>query len=514
MNESGLNLKRICSKLPYLLLGIILVVVISKKINYHVDEVYSYGLANHKADGEKNMTIKNGIKYVPANKPWMDYVTVSKDNKFNYKSVWDNQGVDTHPPLYYAVLHTICSFFPESFSVWYAGIINIFFSLVSMFMLRKILRLYFENSGGVLTVASFMFALSPAFVNMATFMRMYVMASCVVLGFTYYFICSIQKKSIGTYVGIVIMTILGTLTHYYCMFYIVCCSVVYGCFLIFNKRWRDFIKYGFSMLVSALLSIAIFPKIIHHLFEGNRGKQALNNASGMEVFLKNIMPMMTRLCREFVGHYCVAILVLLGVALFLVKQRKNIRIPNEVRIIFVSLLLYFIVVAAMAPYSNTRYYYPVYGNLFFVVVFVITKIILSNREVYFWICSIGLCMIVFFAWKNVVWDYLYSDDIVSLEWAQQYFGKDCLIVHSSRFKLYACMEEVKYYKSSYFVNHKNLTTLLEEDSLGGEDFVLIICGIDNIEGALEEVKTLYHNYECISQNQAQNHVSYYFKYNN
>ncbi len=56
-----------------------------------------------------------------------NYFAVKKNERFDYRKVWKNQKNDVHPPIYYILLHTICSFFPGKFSWWYAGSINIFF---------------------------------------------------------------------------------------------------------------------------------------------------------------------------------------------------------------------------------------------------------------------------------------------------------------------------------------------------------------------------------------------------
>ena len=171
----------------YILFAVLLFCAINKKMNFHVDEIYSYGLANHTADGEKNMSIENGIKYIPADFPWQQYTTVSYDNRFNYKSVFENQKVDTHPPLYYCALHTICSFFPERFSKWYAGIVNIFFMLLSLMAYRKILDMYF-NSIFSKNILSVIFVITPAFINETMFLRMYPMTMYIVLMTMYAFV--------------------------------------------------------------------------------------------------------------------------------------------------------------------------------------------------------------------------------------------------------------------------------------------------------------------------------------
>ena len=48
-----------------------------------------------------------------------DYLTVNKGEEFKLGSVIYNQTHDSHPPLFYLVLHLISSFFPGEFSKWF-----------------------------------------------------------------------------------------------------------------------------------------------------------------------------------------------------------------------------------------------------------------------------------------------------------------------------------------------------------------------------------------------------------
>ena len=114
--------KRIC---VYIIFIIISIIVLNSKKNYHVDELYSYSLANH--DGDLNIEIEDGKEYEPADSPFISHLTLSPKNILNYEMVWENQIRDVHPPLYYCLVHFVSSFTPNYFTKWTAGIINIIF---------------------------------------------------------------------------------------------------------------------------------------------------------------------------------------------------------------------------------------------------------------------------------------------------------------------------------------------------------------------------------------------------
>ena len=106
--------------------------VFNSKKTFHTDEMWSYGLAN--SDGRpflfmqprialshhQGQRMYNFDEWVDGSY-YKDYLVVKENERFRYDTVIYNQTLDMHPPLYYSILHTICSFFPEQFS-WYFGL--------------------------------------------------------------------------------------------------------------------------------------------------------------------------------------------------------------------------------------------------------------------------------------------------------------------------------------------------------------------------------------------------------
>ena len=131
-----INRKRVYDLLIYLLFIVLMVLTIKNKDNLYVDELGNYGMANNV--GGTSIVIEDGKTYYPSAIPWMEYMTVDAEHRFDYKNVWKNQAEDVHPPLSYMFLHTICSIFPGIFSIWSAAVINIVFALGTLFFLRKI----------------------------------------------------------------------------------------------------------------------------------------------------------------------------------------------------------------------------------------------------------------------------------------------------------------------------------------------------------------------------------------
>ena len=159
-------------------------------------------------------------------------MTVSKEHRFDYKNVWINQSHDVHPPLYYAILHTICSFFPEKFSVWYAGIINIIFAMLSLFLIRKLMT-FLTNNKIIVFVTSIGFVLCSGVISNVSFLRMYVMTMFWILLILYMFLIILRSGvSKRNLFQLSLVIVFSALTHYYCIVFAVLISCVYGIILL------------------------------------------------------------------------------------------------------------------------------------------------------------------------------------------------------------------------------------------------------------------------------------------
>ena len=101
------------------------------KKGFFVDELWGAGLANsyfHPSVCVPN--VFNTNTYFPGSY-FYNYLTVVPDEGFSIASVWFNQSMDSHPPLYFLLYHTLSCFKPGSFSKWTGIIINLFFFICS-----------------------------------------------------------------------------------------------------------------------------------------------------------------------------------------------------------------------------------------------------------------------------------------------------------------------------------------------------------------------------------------------
>lgn len=249
-----------------------------KKKDYHSDELFSYGLANSYYQPFINANDHEGIEQINNHK-WLsgevinDYLSVEKEHRFAYDSVYYNNSKDVHPPFYYMVLHTICSFFPEIFTEWFGFGLNLVLFLLSQILIYLIMRKITKSS--VLSLAAVvLYGFNQGGIDTYIFVRMYAMCTFFLLLCIYLHIRLFygEGNKYKLFILLAFTTFLGGMTHYY---YLIAAGVISACFCIWyltKKQYRFLVLYAVIMLAAAGMVIAAYPFVLTQLlrFEGNR----------------------------------------------------------------------------------------------------------------------------------------------------------------------------------------------------------------------------------------------------
>lgn len=251
-----------------------------KKTGFHSDEMWSYGFANsfytpymyEFSDGTSSMNMwRDGSDFEK-------YITVQPGQQFRFDSVWHNEIPDMHPPLYPAILHLICSFFPNVFSKYFAYLINIAaMAIGQIYLYRTASRLCRSDFLGLLTCIFWGFC--GGFTNLNVYLRAYPLITMfsVMLLFYHTRLYLSEGSFKGSLIKIGLIIIAGALSHHY---FLVLAFIIVACFCfyyLFKKQWKNMFIYGFSMLGSVLLSFAAFPAAVNHLFKFGNEEARINN---------------------------------------------------------------------------------------------------------------------------------------------------------------------------------------------------------------------------------------------
>ena len=472
----------------YVVFVILMIGVLMNKKNFHVDEIYSYGLSNH--IGGPAISFVQGEEYQPASVPYDNYVTVAENERFQYRNVWENQRKDNHPPFFYAILHTICSFFPGTFSIWYAGVINMIFACITLYFVRKLLSFFVEDEKirAILTVA---FIASPGILSAVSFLRMYVMAMAWVTMLTWLLIAEEKDgRQVSFWIKVFLTVLAGALTHYYCIVYTVFISVVYGVFLLLRKNWKDFGKLCLTMLLAAGCAIAIFPAMLKHVFKSARGTEAISNFSSHEsgVYFDRIREFVRIINGQLFGKLLLVILLAI-ILLFTVilvkslkkedeKHRLSIENIQKYAVAFLPAVCYFLMIGKIAAYLSDRYMFPVYAllqmGIMGTLVVLLVKILPKRAG---GVCA-GVLLLIMTGniWKIGEWKYLYLSSVPLLEKEAAYKDVDCLYIYDDEWRTQGSFMEVPGYHSVTFVKSDNLQLLKDTYCAEKEQLIVIVIG--------------------------------------
>ena len=259
---------------------------------YHIDEVWSYSLGNS-TEGKYwfDWWYNGDIAQDPAPAPeeffdhWHDgsffkkYITVQKGEEFRYDIAYHYQATDVSPPLYYAMLHTICSFFPEQFSRWFGLIPNLIFYALCIPLLYHIAVQLFKNRQQALAATAF-WALSRAAFSDANMIRMYMLATvfCLVsFALHLKMLKEWEKIPLVPLIAMYLINVMGFLTQNYVYVYTFFMAAGICIILLIRRKIKQMFVFGITELISVGTAFLIFPAAVKQMTKSNYGKTSLSN---------------------------------------------------------------------------------------------------------------------------------------------------------------------------------------------------------------------------------------------
>lgn len=408
------------SKEKWLLLLIVAVSLItmiiygSQKEGYHLDEIYSYGLANSEYlpfmhFGESGYDVKdwmleygagesfrdivtNLIKdfqilkecgfdiysseiyqdYLIAQansadtftttwvsgQDYRDYLAVSESNTFNYASVYYNQRGDVHPPLYYILLHTVCSVFQGTFSKWYGLTINFVVLTGTLLLLYRMVDRHLGGSRVALAVTA-AYGLSNGFMTSAMYLRMYALLTLMTVLYCYVHlelaVDDFQIKG-KKRLMLVAATLGGFLTHYYFVLYAIGVAFVYVIWMVSRKKWRAVLKYIITLACTAAAGLCIWPFALKHVFLGYRGQASLDTITSGLFYLSKTKLIMDHIIWQLMGgHWWLLLVGFVLLAVVFIRQKgKNVPVAKGLLLVL-PVVLYVLLVSQIVPFLVERY---------------------------------------------------------------------------------------------------------------------------------------------------------------
>lgn len=390
--------------IDWLLLGAVIALSASlmiyqgwQKADYHLDEQWSYGFAN----SVDRTFIGDHLFYQPIQPElFKRYVTVQADEQFNYQTVYDNNAQDVHPPLFYHLLHTISSLFPDTFSKWHGISLNIICHILLLFALFFLSEFLLQSRKQALFV-TILWGFSLGAINMVVFVRMYTLLALFTVLYVLSALMFFETRRRVSLFGVLLTVFLGGLTHYYFFIFAFFLSALICLGLLIRQRWVDLLAYSLVTLAGVGSVLGVYPPMWQQVTQGYRGTEALDGLKTLAVDLNPLTAIFNVMVETFTGlsvsvsSLIVLIVIGLGVGLWF-KMRPKIQAMSYILAGALGLSMYLI--ASIAPDMRVyqdRYFFSLLPLVTILIVAWCGRLVQASghRTVYGAVCLMTIALI-------------------------------------------------------------------------------------------------------------------------
>ena len=469
----------------------------NQKQNFHMDEWFSYYSSN---DDSFYLDWKD-CQW----NPWSimrEKCAVNAGEGFDYQNVYEMEAMDVHPPLYYYFLHTVCSFFPDSFTKWTGLGLNIFFFIVSVWLIGKIVWILSNGKWKVLLAIVIFYGFNPAIISGVMFIRMYMLLSVFILLFTYVHLTIVMNHyqiTVRDVLRITVVTFGGFLTHYYFIIFAGFFSGAFSVVLLVKNRKLYGAVSGFAGFIAGIiLAVIYYPACIEHIFFGYRGEGAQNAFFDFNNTVYRFQ-YFTHLTSKFafddklkeviiLGAACLATMA--GVVYVNWKKEKKLNLKCSYTGAWIAIIIssvgYYLLVAKTALINEDemiRYTFPVYGLLFIVLLFffyyTIDCIIKEKFKNVVWlILLVSLLGLNLRGFKDGNVLFLYSESKQRIEFAKKNSNVPVVVFYDVGGWIWEIAQELEPYEEFYPVSLNQMEILKDDRVVDSEKLIVYADHID------------------------------------
>lgn len=434
----------------------------SKKEGYFIDEVLSFSLANREGTGYYHLPVHVWVD----NEWYLQNMTAQEGSTFDFSIAYKNQVMDVSPPLFYMLLHGVCSLFPGQLSPWMGLALNLFFYVGAVILMYYLGKKVFQDERIGLLIAG-LFGITYGAINTVIFLRMYMMATFMLLFHLSVYIHYFEKEKIPSkgYILFIVSAVLGSLTQYYFLVGAVFLGIWYVVRFLFEKRYVELKKYLLSACISAEIAILIFPAMLRHILKSGRGAASFESLSHGDDYFVHLKEMFRIINHEMFAGLLVPMMVilLLGMAVLLWKKDDKVFFEKRYWIpVLAACAGYFLVVTKVAPYQTDRYIMPTFPLAYFLVVGSATAILshfLEKKKVLI-ICLILFAGISMKQLSTSSFHYLYENYQES-NVAQDYTDEYCVVISEDHGYWYYDVQALTQYRGFYWLRDTEDQDLVE-----------------------------------------------------
>lgn len=487
-----------------------------QKQGFHEDEYYSY----YSTARTYGLIVEDGA--------WIEHDTildefsVKEGEGFRYGLVKLVQSWDVHPPVYYWILHTVCSFFPGQFSKWFGLGINLAAFGIGMFLLRILSLQITEGREDLSCLVCFFYGFTPAVLSSVVFIRMYALLTvfvylCAILhmaelrrickeaadayaqgAFSFHLVLSVKKFLLP--LGIV--TYLGFLTQYYYFIFLFFMAIAFCLYLLWKERklWNC-IRYGVFLAIAFLLAYITYPSCLGQMFHGQRGAQATENFFNLSNTWERIS-FFGDLLNDYVFMgvlpvLALLILLLLGIPIIRSREWKlvlpTLIMQEDVRywMLLATVIGYFLATAKTSLLlgdTSVRYQQPIYGMVVLLIFVAVGRLIILSglRAKWALMAAVIACAIVnMIGLRSDKIVFLYPEDREQVAFAREQAVREIPAIYlydpGQSWCIWDVTNELLEYPEVYFAEMNQETSITEEWITGSNAAVIYVSSISGLD---------------------------------
>lgn len=503
------------SKLFFILILVVEIVVLmyfgTMKKGMHFDECFSYFNTNNSVGREAY-----DRSFVSSSDIMKDFY-VKDGERFNYSYVVKLQSFDVHPPLFYLLLHTLCSLFPNIFSMWFGLSLNILYALITsifVFLIVKELTKSEYIALGIMLIA----AVNPGVISNVMYIRMYCLMTLFIMITVYLHIKMSEQSELNTLknkyiIFNAVLAFLGFMTHYFYLAFIFFLELGFWLPKIFKwkRNYKGFLKYFVAMLFAGILGVVLYPACLGHVNSGYRGQEVRSYmldfsdlGERMSFFIGLINDY---IFDNFLYIILIAVVLLLLTSYYKMKKQEvfNNRIFVFIECIFVPTLGYFLVSAKGALLGDVtmmRYQLPIYNLVIIGILLMLygpLNYLIKNNNVknmLFIFALVSFLIINVHGMLTSKVNYLYENQEKMNEIAKEHKDEVCVYIYNdeaNKYLLWNDFSELSQYKEVYFVLASNKDAIIEEKINNASNMVVYVSSLNEYGDFDEYVKLIKDN---------------------